>query len=717
MRVMKLSLPLRNALLLSLCTLGMSLSAGAQQEKQSTLFKAALADYKLLRYSSAARQFDEVLARDSSNVPALEMIADSYRKLKNYDEALFWYGKLAAQKEIKPEWALYHAEALANKEQYEQSERWYRRYQVLMPAERRAQNIIKNESRIKQLGEDKGDWKVMYTNLNTGGAEYSPVYYKKGIIFSSNRKTGKLSKNVFGWDQTPYTDLYYVADIARVGEVSASDMAEIESSKGKNDYKLNDDDTEFTANDTKTLGQYDAKVLADPVGVRLSKEIGAERLKKRINSRFHEGPAVVLPEGSLMFTRNNFYKGNANRSRQGVNKLKLFTATGTNWTKIQAFPYNDDEYSVGHPAVNKDGSVLVFTSDMPGGYGGTDLYYSVRTSTGRPWGKPVNLGPRINTEGNEMFPYFDKGDKLYFSSTGYAGLGGLDIFEVGLKEMKAVAVPRNLGAPMNSPGDDFGFIITEDGKSGFFSSNRSGNDDIYKFQRNSYKVDLRGLVTDARTRLPIPDAKVYLRYADGVDTLTSNRAGSVSRELFRETDYEVVVQKPGYVGMSTFITTAGIDKDSILNLPLRLSRAEVNQQWVLNHCDSLKRAFAVENIYYDLDKFYIRSESYAALDHIAGLMRANPNMEVLTSSHTDTRASGEYNRQLSMNRGNAARSYLMTKGISGNRIRVLYYGKSRLVNRCLDGVPCSEAEQQLNRRTEFEIILNGVNLSAIDCNR
>jgi outer membrane protein OmpA-like peptidoglycan-associated protein/tetratricopeptide (TPR) repeat protein len=687
----------------------------AQQEKESALFKDGLASYKLLHYSSAVKKFNEVLKLDSSNVAALEMVADSYRKLKNYDEALFWYTRLTRQPELKPEWALYQAEALANKEQYEQSERWYRKYQSLIPADRRALNFIKNEASISGLGEDKGEWKVMYTNLNTAGVEYSPVYYKKGLIFSSNRQTGKLSKNVFGWDQTPYTDLYYVEDLKRVGEVSKSDMAEILASNGKGLYKLNDDDTEFTSNDSKTLGQFSPRILADPVGKRLSSEVKAVRLKKKINSRFHEGPAVVLPEGSLLFTRNNFQNGSAGKSRQGVNKLKMFTATGPNWSHIEPFPYNNDEYSVGHPAVNKEGSILVFVSDMPGGYGGTDLYYSVRTSTGRPWSKPVNLGQKINTEGNEMFPYFDQDGKLYFSSTGYAGLGGLDIFEVTLKDMKAVTVPRNLGAPVNSSSDDFGYIKSDDGRSGFFSSNRAGNDDIYKFERKSYKVDLKGVVTDARTRLPVQDAKVYLRYVEGADTLTSNRTGNVAKDLAKETDYEIVVQKPGYVSTSTFITTAGIDKDSTINVPLKLSRAEVNQQWVMNHCDSLKRVFATDNIYYDLDKYYIREDAYPALDHIVNLMRANPSIEIITSSHCDSRASEAYNKRLSLNRGNAARTYLMSKGIDGSRIRVLYYGKSRLINRCLDGVPCSESEQQLNRRTEFEVVLNGVNLSQLNC--
>ncbi len=686
-----------------------------QDNKIRPLLKKATQEYRLLHYLSATRQLNAVIRLDSGNLAAKEMIADSYRRLKDYDQTLFWYSKLVKEAQPKPEWLLYYAEVLATKEQYEQSERWYRRFLAAAPSDKRAANVLRNTSGLSRLAEDKGDWKVSYTNINTAGAEFSPIFYKNGLIFTSNRQVGRLSKDVFAWDQTPFTDLYRISDLTRVGEVSKADLEQIENERNARVYKVNDDDTEQSSNDSRTLGQFDPRVLADAAGKRLAAEVDAVRLKRRINSRYHEGPAVVLPEGSLMFTRNNFYKGQAKTSSQGINKLKMFTATGQNWTNIEAFPYNSDEYSVGHPAVNKEGSILVFVSDMPGGFGGTDLYYSVRTSSGRPWSKPINLGPKVNTEGNEQFPYFDKAGKLFFSSTGYAGLGGLDIFEVTLKDMKPMTVPRNLGAPLNSPEDDFGIIWADDARSGFFSSNRAGSDDIYRFERKSFRVSVKGVVTDVRTRLPVPGAQVLLKHFDGIDTLITTRTGEYSRDLSKETDYEVVAQKPGYVTSSTFITTAGIEKDSVINQPLRLGKAEVNQQWVMTNCDSLKRVFAVQNIYYDLDKFYIRSDAYDALDHLANLMKTYPYMDVITASHCDSRASEKYNRRLSLQRGQAARSYLMSKGISGARIRVEYYGKSRLVNGCQDGVPCSEEEQQLNRRTEFDVILNGVNLSQLNC--
>ncbi|MXV16167.1 OmpA family protein [Pedobacter sp. HMF7056] len=701
-------------LIVSLCvSIG---SAQPKTKKTPPILKKAQDEYRLLHYVAAIKQLDEVLRVDSDNVAAQEMMADSYRKIKDYDQALFWYKRLNKQKDAKPEWILYYAEALANKEQYEQSEQWYRKFMVAAPGDRRAGNFVKLGTGISGLSEDKGDWKVSYTNINTAGAEYSPMFYKKGLVFSSNRRIGKVSKDVFGWDQTPFTDLYLIDDLKRIGEVSKTDMEDIERQREGNAYKINDDDTEEASNDSKTLGQYSTRVLVDLAGERLAAEVKAVKLRKKINSRFHEGPSVLLPEGSLMFTRNNYYKGKASKSKKGgINKLKLFTATGPNWNHIQSFPYNDNEYSVGHPAVTKDGSILVFVSDMPGGYGGTDLYYSVRTSAERQWSKPVNLGARINTEGNEQFPYFDKNGKLYFSSTGYAGLGGLDIFEVTLKDMRPTGVPHNLGAPLNSSGDDFGFIKADDERSGYFSSNRGGNDDIYKFEQSSYRVALKGVVTDTRTRLPIAGAQVLLRHFGGIDTLVTNRAGAFQKDLAKETDYEIVAQKPGYVTSNNFFTTAGIDKDTTLNEPLKLGRAELGQQFVLNKCDSLKRVFAVQNIYYDLDKSYIRPDAYPALDHLVMLMREHPEIEIVTASHTDSRASDQYNKRLSLMRGNAARTYLMYRGIDGKRIRVEYYGKSRLTNRCFDGVPCSEEEQQLNRRTEFDIIVNGVNLSQLNC--
>lgn len=206
-----------------------------------------------------------------------------------------------------------------------------------------------------------------------------------------------------------------------------------------------------------------------------------------------------------------------------------------------------------------------------------------------------------------------------------------------------------------------------------------------------------------------------MHHLDGTDTIKTDNQGRFKRELPAETDYEVTAQKLGYINNIQFTTSVGIQKDSVINLDIRLNRTESAQQYVLNHCDSLKKVFSVKNIYYDLDRSEIRPDARGALNELVELMRKYPEITIITSSHCDSRASEEYNRNLSLRRGEAAKQYLVARGIQSDRIKVEYYGKTRLVNRCYDGVNCSEEDQQLNRRTEFDVILNGVNITRENC--
>lgn len=685
-------------------------SGYAQTSYRSKSFKAARAAFDSYRYLDAIKTLDAVLSDDSTNLEAVEMMAYSYRQLKRYDQALQWYEKLSKREPLKPEWALYYAEALATAQQYEKSESWYRAYMRLVPADKRASAF--SRSNLGSFSNDASIWKVSLTDLNTSAAEYSPVYYRGGLLFASNRVTDRPVKRVFLWDRTPFTNLFYIRDLKNIKTLNDHPMGAIAKAASRGS-KFNDDDTSPTANDSKTLGQYAASFYGDSSGVGQVLNTDVELLRGTVNSKYHDGPAAVFPDGSLIFTRNNYFRGRTGQSENGVNKLKMYIAGGNNLSAISEFPYNNNEYSVGHPALTSDGNILVFASDMPGGFGGTDLYYSVRS--GSQWTRPINLGKQINTEGNEQFPSISGDGTLFFSSTGHPGLGGMDIFEVPLSGMRPTRSPRNLGAPLNSSKDDFGFIMAADGKSGYFSSNRNGNDDIYNFEQASYRVILEGQVTDGRTRLPLGGSRLLLRTLDGVDTVRTNVRGEFRLDIKKETDYEITAQKLGYIDQLVFRTSIGIEKDSVIRADMQLFKTESAQQYVISNCDSLKRVFSVESIYYDLDRDEIRHDARPALDHLVALMKRHPEMTVITSSHCDSRASEEYNRNLSLRRGRAAKNYLVARGISGSRIRVEYYGKTRLLNRCYDGVICSEAEQQLNRRTEFDVILNGVNLSQLNC--
>lgn len=684
--------------LLTFVLTGVAQAVFAQPEDNSPMLRKAMVEYQSLRFTSAIKELTKVLDKDPENVRAQEMMAGSNRNIKNYDEALYWYGELCKLKNIKPEWALYYAEALANKEKYEESEQWYRKFLSMKPNDRRADAFSK--ANLNAFSSNAGEYKIVYSSINTDASEYSPMYLKDGLLFISNRQ--QKTRFVFQWDRTSYSDMYVVKDLETIteGEPDSAKRAEkAKASKYTASY-----DGERSLMSLFASSKADADVSAEPY-----------LLRGKVRSTYHEGPAVLLPEGSLLFTRNNFIGGKAKQSKTGVNKLKLYTASGPDWDKITSFPYNNNEYSTGHPAISADGKILIFASDMPRGFGGTDLYYCVRTGEGKKWGRPVNLGPRINTEGNEQFPYLDKNGKLYFSSTGHPGLGGLDIFEVVLKDLKPLTSPKNMGSDINSSSDDFGIIFDEVGRTGFFSSNRRGNDDIYQITRMAYTVNLKGLVVDANGNKPLPGSKVILRHNGLTDTLTANNKGEFNKMLAKETDYEINGSRFTYVSKQNYVTTNGITVDSTINVVIKLNKAENPQQWVMDNCVTLKRTFNLKSIYYDLDKSNIRPDARPALDEIADIMRKNPEISIITASHTDSRATESYNRELSLRRGEEAKKYLISRGIDGARIDVQYYGKSRIVNSCGEGVICPESEQQMNRRTEFEVILNGVNLSQLSC--
>jgi len=675
--------------------------AKAQQVDNNPLLRKAIIEYQSLRFADAIKELKRVLDKDSENIAAIEMMAGSNRNIKDYDEAEHWYGELCKLSNIKPEWALYYAEALANKEKYEESEQWYRKFLSMKPSDRRADAFSK--ANLSSFSQNAGEYKVNYSNINTDASEYSPMYYNEGLIFVSNR--AQKTRFVFQWDRTSYSDLYIMENLEDIKEVDPDSVG----------AKVNDSKPSKVNASSSKPERSVFTLFASSKAESADQSSEPYLLRGKVKSSFHEGPSVLLPEGSLLFTRNNFVGGKAGESISGVNKLKLYTASGPQWNKITPFPYNSDEYSTGHPTISQDGKILIFASDRPRGFGGTDLYYCVRTGDGRKWGRPTNLGPKINTEGNEQFPFLHKNGKLYFSSTGHPGLGGLDIFEVVLRDLKIVGSPKNMGTDINTSSDDFGLIMDDSAKNGFFSSNRRGNDDIYQFTRMVYTVVLNGKVIDAGTNAPLPGTRVILRKNGLTDTLVANSDGEFTKVLSKESDYELSGSRMSYVSRQSFLSTIGITTDSTINVLIKLNKAENPQQWVSDNCETLKKTFSLENIYYDLDRSEIRPDAIPALDKIALIMQRNPEISIISASHTDSRATDNYNRELSLRRGEAARSYLISKGIDGRRIEVIYYGRSRLVNSCVEGVNCPETEQQMNRRTEFEVILNGVNITRMDC--
>ncbi len=413
---------------------------------------------------------------------------------------------------------------------------------------------------------------------------------------------------------------------------------------------------------------------------------------EEISSGYHAGPVSYCEKTNELFvTLSNFDNPEIRNRvyRKAEVRLKIVVAKIINdeWQIVGEFPFNDPTYSVGHPSISATGDTLFFTSNKPdSGFGETDLYMSVRKND--TWGQPVNLGAKVNSNGEDMFPFYFDGEMLFFASDrGNAEPKNLDIYYSCLSgnEFKQ---PVKVDA-LNTDADDFGLYIEPKGKYGYFSSRRDGglgDDDIYKVVFTG-EYNLQLVVIDKKTMQEIPNAKV--RFSDNISG-TFNGA-VIERPLAENSTITATTQIDGYQNSSVTITTVG-KPYGIIKESIDIEKVEVGQKFVM------------KDIFYDYDKSDILPASAVELDKLVKIMKDNPGWKVELGSHTDCRGSDDYNMKLSQRRSDSAVTYIVEHGINSDRIIAKGYGETELVNRCDDGVDCSEEEHQQNRRTEFKIL-------------
>jgi outer membrane protein OmpA-like peptidoglycan-associated protein len=416
-----------------------------------------------------------------------------------------------------------------------------------------------------------------------------------------------------------------------------------------------------------------------------------------ISAGYHAGPvSYCQATGELFITLSNFEDPKINRvvfqKAKVPLKINIFRKSGGSWTDEKELPYNNSSWSIGHPAVSPTGDTLIFASDIPDkGKGKIDLYMIIR-SNGE-WGRLINLGDKINTPGDEMFPFFHNGKLLFFASNGIAGgKGGLDIYYAHLTP-EGFDTPKNLDE-LNSERDDFGLVIHSGGEVGYFTSQKpggEGDDDIYKVifeveEEGEFELEL--LVLDKKTGEYLPEVKV--NFSDNVSFYTGSD-GLIKRKLDKNVVYTATSDLDGYMNESVSFTTINKPYGTLQEV-IRIEKVEVGQKFVL------------ENIYYDFDKWDILPESEVELNKLVKVLEDNPSWKVELGSHTDCRGSDAYNEVLSQKRSESAVKYIISKGISQNRITAKGYGETQLVNQCDDGIQCSEEEHRMNRRTEFKIL-------------
>lgn len=498
-------------------------------------------------------------------------------------------------------------------------------------------------------------YNIKNISSNTKYSDFGVSYYgESNIIFASARKGKAIENRIWSGNKQPFLELYK-GDLSNDGEI-----------------------------------------------------INIEQFSKTINTKFHESNVAFTKDLKLVyFTRNNYLNNKFKKDSMGWNLNQLYRAKIGNdgkWTDIQAMPFNSDNYQTGHPALNDKEDKLYFISDMPGSIGLTDIYVVDIYADGT-YGEPVNLGDKINTVKSEMFPYIDTNDVLYYSSNGFEdSKGGLDIYATKLRMNTNYYNPKNLEYPINSDKDDFGIVFQKNTKIGYFSSNRNGgkgDDDIYSFNELSpVKFEcyeqVQGLVKDGATGDLLSGALVVLYGSDGnkIENVISDNYAKFSFKTDCDSSYKIIALKDNYRQDSIeFISSKEIN--------VELNLAAIPKEFVTLRG---KLMVSINPIYFDLDKSDITKDAAIELEKVVGIMKKYTEIKLNLGSYTDSRAPDKYNWNLSNRRAKSTIDWILNRGIDASRITGKGYGETQLVNKCADGVKCSEAEHQLNRRTEFVVV-------------
>lgn len=633
---------------------------------QKLTTKLADKSFDEFAYVDAIGLYEYAYERDTTDNYVVRRLADANRNLGNTEEVERWLKKLIDRHADQPEDVFNYSQALKSNGKYLLAEQWLKEYSELRPEDGRVNIQVSLLEYINFLMRDSANYQIRDLPVNTPGSEMGAAFYNDRLVFSST-SLGKHTKAKYNWNELPYLDMY---------------AAKIE-----------------------------------PDGNLLSPEQFAPKLK----TEYHDGPVSFDMKRNIVYiTRDNFSRGRTDASKQGVVNLKIVEGKLENgeWKLSGNFRYDSNEYSVGHPSVSKEGTVMYFASDMPGGYGKSDLYFSV-FSNGQ-WSKPFNLGPKINTEGNEFFPFISNDGVLYFASDGHGGLGGLDIF-FSVPDRGIFASIENMGYPVNSSRDDFGLALDSTGIKGYFTSNRpggKGNDDLYFVKILHVPVIIRGVVKDRDTRDILSEAKVSVIDENGkiIYSSITRTDGQFEFEVDKGQQYIIHVEKDSYNENEKDIPTGSlrpndevfseifleqkVEEESGDNGPAPISTEKEDGEDL--------QVIELEYINYDLDKSDIRPDAAAILDKLVDIMKKYPDLEIRIESHTDSRGSDDYNMLLSKKRARGAFDYLVSKGIDPNRMLYHGYGETRLLNNCSNGVPCTDEQHEVNRRSIVKVVRKGV---------
>ena len=607
--------------------------------------------YDEYSFSPAIDIYKKVLDKGYTSSDLLKRLGNSYYFNAKYEEAANVYQKLVESypDDTEADYFFRYAQSLKTLGKYDKSVEVMQKFKQMAST----LEVDFDADYLEKIEANSGRYEIEPFQYNSKYSDFAASFYEEGLIFASDRDTGNLARYRHTWNAKDFLDLYKV----------------------------------------------DADSISNGTVVKLQGDV---------NTRLHESTSVVTKDGTtIYFTRNNFLDGKKFKDEKGVIRLKIYSADliEGEWTNIVELPFNNDSYSVAHPVLSPDEKRLYFVSDMPGSYGESDIFMTEIIGDGT-YGPIVNLGKNINTGARETFPFITPDGVLYFSSDGHSGLGGLDVFatKIAFDEYDQPIV--NVGRPVNGPTDDFAFIIDNEKKEGYFSSDREGGlgeDDIYRFsEKNPLVLDciqeVTGTVRDRISNEVLAGATVKIIDEENkeVSTTITDAKGNYVLQLDCSKGNFVRASRDGYVPAEEYLTKS-YGKPRIVDF--YLERDVVTGGFG----DDLAKLLQLSTIYFDLNKYDIRPDAEIEIQKVIVAMEKYPSLKIKVNSHTDSRGNDAYNLWLSKKRAESTVSYMISKGISKERLQGEGYGETRLVNECSNGTPCSKDKHQLNRRSEFII--------------
>jgi outer membrane protein OmpA-like peptidoglycan-associated protein/tetratricopeptide (TPR) repeat protein len=584
-------------------------------------------------YVDAAKEYLKLAEGSKADNYVYKQLAESYYNVFNTKEAVKWYAKVVEQKQDAETYYKY-AQMLKAEGNFKEADKQMQQFAQLAPNDQRAKAFVSKPNYLPELQGQSKLYDIVKSDVSSDKTDFGAVLTNdNNVYFASARNT---SRKTNGWNEEPYLDIYKAT---------------------------------YNANGT----------ISDAVAV------------DNLNTKWHDGPVSFTSDGNTMyygsesFNEKEFTKDKSKNAKFGKIYLYKTTKEGDKWVNSKPLPFNNKGYDVRNPSISKDGKTLYFSSNMPGGFGGEDIWKVA--VNGDEYGTPENLGAKVNTEANESFPFITDDNVLFFSSNGKTGFGGLDVFKMDLNKGSEA---MNVGEPVNTSKDDFAFTYNTTKKVGFFSSNRDGVDNIYKADPVC-NVQALVRVKDAKTGKVIEGATVIL--VDEKQKTVSNQATALNGETLTgvlcNTAYSAQVSKSGYES-GVFEVKKAENEQVVVEALLNPITPIITEKEVI-----------LQPIYFEFDRSNITAEGAAELDKLVAVMNEYPNMVIFAKSHTDSRGSDKYNMNLSDRRAKSTVQYLISKGIAKDRISGQGFGESEPKVACK---PCTEEQYAQNRRSEFLIV-------------